>query len=102
MKTASLDITHEMTIDQLDEFFSAIFKRKGTFTMVLNRIGCPPAMNHIRELRRVLEKHQDSTKNFLLSTTIYTKSQLIQILIQATVALLRPEKPVHVVVGRPK
>ena len=98
MKTMSLDITHETTTQSLDMFFTDAFKRKGTFKLVLNVIGCPRGMYHVQELQSVIEKHRESTRRLLVSTKITTDSYIVATLIRATLALLRPEKPVVVCV----
>ena len=69
------------------------------FVFDLRRITRVPSKQSIGALSEVLERHRPTTRRLLQHSTVRVRSRWLAFAARAALVLVRPERPVRVVVG---
>lgn len=103
-KIKNLQIKNETTVDELDYFFESMWldrKKEEANNNILLRIDLSNCsnltLNRILSIKGVMNKHRESSKQFIDESKIYVSSRMYKNLIKLGLFIIKTERPVHVV-----
>lgn len=98
MITHKFTITPNTTADTLDVFFTNLWKTKPKVHLLIDTTQCDVSLSKALTLKNVLNKHRPNSRQYIDHTTLLVKSNVISAILKTALFILRPERPVNILV----
>lgn len=92
-----IGITDDTTPDDMDRYFTNIWKHKKKVSLIFDTTQCEGiSFRKIMKLRPILNKHRANSRKFIKETTILVNNGITCNLLKLALCFVRTENPVYV------
>ena len=92
-----IGITDETTPEDLDGYFTQIWKHQKRVILVFDTTQCCHlSLRRALKMKSVLNKHRENSQKFIEHSNIMVKSNLAKNILRTALAIIRTERPVYV------
>src|SRR6056300_1313066 len=98
-----IGITDETTPEDLDGYFTQIWKHQKRVILVFDTTQCCHlSLRRALKIKSVLNKHRENSRKFIDHSQILVKSNFVKNVLRTALCIIRTERPVIVVRVKPK
>ena len=92
-----IGITDSTTPDDLDRYFTQIWKHQKKVVLVFDTTQCCNlSIRRALKMKSILDKHRPSSKQFIEHSEILVKTSLAKNILRTALYIIRTERPVHI------
>ena len=95
-----LVITNETTPQMVDDFFVDLWSTGCQVPLVVDATRCNLTLGRILRVKQVLDKHRPYSRQYVTGTTILVRSKIASLVMKSALAIMRPERPVNVILDK--
>ena len=93
-----IGITDETTPEDLDGYFTQIWKHQKRVTLIFDTTQCSNVtLRRTLQIRTVLNKHRSNSRKFIDHSEILVKSKFVKNILKTALCIIRTERPVRVI-----
>ncbi len=97
MIRSRIGITDETTPEDLDGYFTQIWKHQQRVILVFDTTQCCRlSLRRAMKMKSVLNKHRENSRKFIEYSNIMVTSNLAKNILRTALAIIRTERPVYV------
>mgnify|MGYP000296953651 FL=1 len=98
MYNVRIGITDDTTPDDLDQYFTNIWKHNKKVRLVFDTTQCENvSFRRMMGMKPVLNKHRPNSRKFIDHSVIVVKSGLVCSMLKLALKIIRTERPVEVI-----
>ena len=92
-----IGITDETTPEDLDRYFTNIWRHRKKVVLLFDTTQCDNiSLRRAMEMKSVLNKHRSNSRKFIDHSQILVKSNFTKNVLRAALYIIRTERPVYV------
>jgi len=91
-----LRVSNKTTEQDVDRFFMDMFRPKQQVILHMDLSRCSMGLGKMLKIKGVLNKHRQSSRQYLQCTKIITPGPVMRTVVGAALLLVKPERPVRV------
>jgi len=93
-----IGITDDTTPEDMDKYFTQIWRHNKKMVLVFDTIQCSNiSLRRALRMKSVLNKHRKNSKKFIDHSQILVKSNFIKNVLRTALFIIRTERPVIIV-----
>ena len=93
-----IGITDETTPEDLDRYFTNIWRHRKRVVLLFDTTQCSNiSLRRALGMKRVLNAHRENSRQFIDHSQIIVKTKLVKNIIRTALCIIRTERPVHVI-----
>ena len=98
MLRLNIGITDDTTPEDLDRYFTQIWKHQKKAVLVFDTTQCSNvSLRRAMRMKSVLNKHRENSRKFIHHSQILVTSNFVKNVLRTALCIIRTERPVFVV-----